>query len=132
MKKTIEISGHSDDLVEVKGDFEEEWTITGGDGFVALSTGDVFRVVFDEEGFWRVKRGPKYTCDLQLSLALSTDPDRYTEVVTVTGPIKWVECWDAWPIKNDEISEKIDNIGLDDLTTEKLLAVYRMVAGHEA
>lgn len=54
---SIVIYGASDDLVEVEGDIEEEFSAFGdedGNVIVATSTGVVVRVVYDHEGIWRI------------------------------------------------------------------------------
>jgi hypothetical protein len=87
----ITVYGSSDDLIEVEGALEEEFTYHDrerGD-LLAFSNGVVVRVYFDTDGVWRVV--PIARADLlTIAQAPADDPDNYTDRATLTEPATWV------------------------------------------
>lgn len=117
----IKISGGSDDLIEVDGDFslEEDYN----SGFVELSTGDVFSVKYDHAGIWRVEQVVTTgLCQTELIPCLDDDEDdegdKDSEEMIVTGPIDWVRVVPLWPITAQSmfrrVEYEIDSYGLRD------------------
>jgi len=52
------IYGASDDLIELRGDVEEEFNVYLADdkpGYLALSTGDLLRVEYSTDGVWEFR-----------------------------------------------------------------------------
>lgn len=136
MATTIKIYGASDDLIEVEGDFEDEWGAGHDDaGYVELSTGDVFFVRYEDDGVWRVKHHVvsgkvevrNDPCP-PLNEEGENDDDRYTDECVVHGDIEWVDCWEEWPPPEDEMRGRVEeNIG--DLKGDALREAYAMVRG---
>lgn len=87
----IKISGHSDDIVSVEGDFNEEFSAYDEEtGYVFVSDGTVLSVTYgDDGGFWRINRVREGTAKYEKEEATDEDDD-YSDVVTLTGRIKWV------------------------------------------
>lgn len=56
----ITITGASDDLIEIDGDIVEEWSAPGevdeGGALIAISDGTLLRIIYDEDGIWRITR----------------------------------------------------------------------------
>lgn len=117
--ESIQISGASDDLVEVarvSGRVAGCNEYPGGNDpvYVELGTGDVFRVAYTDRGVWTVDlyidRTPssaamKYT---KVPHGDGDDPDPYTDTVTVTAKeIGWVEVWEAYPPTAAEKRKKL-------------------------
>lgn len=104
-KFSVTISGHSDDLIEIGGDFEEEFNTvaqsTAGDqALVAFSDGTLLKVAFSDEGIWRItpiKRGLAKLDIVQCTADDGDDVDEATDRATLTGvPIEWVALANAY------------------------------------
>lgn len=86
----IEITGASDDLIEVDGDIREEFTYQDKDekgDLLAFSDGTVLRVVFAQFGTWRITpvvRGSAVLCIEQ------EIEDEGTDKATLNGDVRWV------------------------------------------
>lgn len=53
----LKIYGSSDDRIEVEGDIDEEFGHYSDDPiFMAVSDGTLLRIVYDEDGIWRITR----------------------------------------------------------------------------
>jgi hypothetical protein len=65
-----------------------------GEGFVRLSTGEVFRAKYDPADGWRIERHRKELgpCGCSILPAVPRG-DR----LLVTGPVEWVELWPNYP-----------------------------------
>jgi hypothetical protein len=113
--KTVTISGCSDDLVEIEGDVPgcDEINIWDKPVFVEFSNGLAFKVEYTERGVWNVDQ-----IQHGGSLADGTvigkephgegdDPKPYSDVVSVTGPIEWVEVWHHYPPDIHDYAEKV-------------------------
>jgi hypothetical protein len=85
----IEVTGASDDLIEVDGDISEEFAAYDGPGnYLAFSDGTVLRIVYDQDGIWRVSRVISGTAEYQHE---SGDLLSYTsDVAVIEGTIRWV------------------------------------------
>lgn len=101
---TVTIYGASDDLVEVRGKVPgcDEHALYDSPGYVEMSTGDVFKVEYTDAGCWEVNQftGPANSpikVD-KVPHPPGDDPEPYTDKVTITGPIVWVQFWDDWPV----------------------------------
>lgn len=93
---TITVSGHSDDLIEIGGDFEEEFNT------VAQSTdGDRALVAFSDEGIWRITPVKRGLAELNIVQCTEDDGDgdggSCTDVATLTGVrVEWVALANAY------------------------------------
>lgn len=115
-KETVKIYGHSDDLVEIEG------TVPGCDEYgsydkplyVELSTGDVFKAEYTPAGIWRVTHENTGSATVSTVLAPvpegDEEPDPYTDTVTATGDIQWVDTWRAWPATDEEVADKVADV----------------------
>lgn len=89
MTKTVTLSGHSDDLVELDGVLSEEWTSYGEQAVVVFSDGTVLEIEFGPDGVWRITSLATGTAELAIQEAPTDDEDNYTDVATLTGDIRW-------------------------------------------
>ncbi|HZO69730.1 MAG TPA: hypothetical protein VFB74_32435 [Kribbellaceae bacterium] len=90
------IYGASDDLIEVDGDFQEEFTYQGpgygqpsGD-LLAFSNGVVLRIEFGATGVWRISRVTGDPGYIHIDQAPEHDAVNYSDRAKVTGDIDWV------------------------------------------
>lgn len=92
MAKLI-ITGSSDDLIEIEGEFREEFNVYTDDqkdGFLlAVSDGTLLNINYDQDGIWRIKRLKSGGATFN---KVEGDVERDTnDVVTLEGdPLKWV------------------------------------------
>lgn len=90
---TTKIYGASDDLVEIEGDIREEFQAgSAGDGdprWIAFSDGTVLRVAYTDGGIWRFTPAQYGSSEVDIEQAPEGDDDNYSDVVTLTGEIKW-------------------------------------------
>ena len=137
---TIKIYGASDDNVEVEGTVPGcgEYDCYDHPLWVQLSTGDVFKVEYIDQGVWKVDHIAKSRKKVQVVKephGEGEDPEPYTETVTVTGvKIDWVETWKEWPITEDAIGDKVakffdlgDHEELPDLTGSEIMKIWEVV-----
>lgn len=91
---TVTVRGASDDLIEIEGDLNEEFS--GGDEprFLAFSDGTVLTVTYGGEGFWRINQRRKGTAKYDKKEATDIVDD-YSDTVTLTG-VSWVVCGDRF------------------------------------
>jgi hypothetical protein len=55
--QVVTIYGASDDLIEVEGSIEEEFNVDSDrPHHLAFPEGSVLKVVYDEDGIWRITR----------------------------------------------------------------------------
>jgi hypothetical protein len=85
----IKVYGASDDLVEVEGDIEEEFSYDGEKpGYLGFSDGTVLRISYD--GVWHINLAIKGSSAFTHTPAEGEDTDNYSDVVTLDGAMKWV------------------------------------------
>lgn len=90
----IQISGHSDDLIEIEGDISDELSATHdsddqGD-LLTFSDGTVLRVIYNDNGIWRITLVAQGSTVMTKDENPEDDDDRYSDIVTLEGDIKWV------------------------------------------
>ena len=94
MKRKIKIYGHSDDLIEIEGDIEEEFShyYEGDDPYyLSISDGTLLSVIYDQDGIWRftpIYRGHAYQSHAH------SDEDDYSDSVYLEGDISWISFGD--------------------------------------
>lgn len=91
---TVQITGASDDLIEIDGDLREEFGYNDhrnssdnrGD-LLGFSDGTLLRIKHDSEGTWRITR--LRTGSAAFHLEQAEEGDR-TDVATLDGDVAWV------------------------------------------
>jgi hypothetical protein len=112
---TITIYGASDDLIYVDGDVPgcNEYGAWRNPKYVELSNGAMFKAEYDANGEWRISQvrtgGAAADGTVVTRAAVGTLGNKveYSEQVTVTGPIEWV---DVWLSEEPTIAERMDKI----------------------
>jgi hypothetical protein len=92
---SLKIYGHSDDLVEVEGDIDEEFYATEGcstGALIALSDGNVLGLQYTDDGIWRFTQEFQGSGAVTIVRAPDIDPDdqNYSDIATIEGTIDWV------------------------------------------
>lgn len=90
---TVRIYGISDDLIEIEGAIDEEFTYDDNDGegmLIAFSDGTVLRVIYSSSGVWRISPVQIGTTPLSIDQAPEDDEDNYSDGATLGGMIEWV------------------------------------------
>ena len=125
--KRLVISGRSDDLIEVDGDFSDEF---GGPGYVELSTGDVFRVDYEDNGCWNVIHyiKTKLLSSVTIVRKEEEDDDGYTGYAEIAGPIAWIDGWYHWPPESGAVQDRLAD-RLDMLSLHELMRAYHAATG---
>lgn len=97
--RKVTIYGASDDLIEVEGDIEEEFTAPEeatspkrNGAFIAVSDGSLFRITYgaNGEGTWRITPVVKGSARCTKIEASGEDSREYSDRVTLEGDIRWV------------------------------------------
>ena|SRR5688572_12771626 len=93
---TVTIYGASDDLIEVEGAVGDEFNAYSSDEdtkhYLSFSDGTLLRVVYDDEGMWRITPMVHGSAEYSKKEAMSPEDD-YSDRVTLTasaGSFKWV------------------------------------------
>jgi hypothetical protein len=88
---TIQVTGHSDDLIEIDGAISEEWAADADGNLLAFSDGTVLQIVYSKDGIWRITLVAQGSAQVQIVQCPAVNDDReYTDRATLTGPISWV------------------------------------------
>lgn len=89
---SITVYGASDDLIEVEGDIDEEFSYKNDEygDVLGFSDGSLIRILYDRDGVWRITPLVKGTNVIEVTQALSGDEDNYSDRATLDGAIKWV------------------------------------------
>lgn len=90
---TLTIFGSSDDLIEIEGTINEEFSLPSSEeAFIAISNGTVVRIQYTDHGVWRIALVSK-PGDVAISItpAPENDGDNYSDVCVISGGnIAWV------------------------------------------
>jgi hypothetical protein len=90
--KTITLYGASDDLICFSGDLAEEIDDPRMLGAtVEFSDGTILKIAFHDDGVWRIHRQWNGPASYSRTPAVGPDDDNYTDRVTLTGDLRWVE-----------------------------------------
>lgn len=86
----INITGASDDLVEIDGDIVEEFSFCSGEkGLLAFSDGTLLQIWYDnDDGLWRINRlvdGDSIYSKIEGDVQTDT-----SDVAQLIGEIKWI------------------------------------------
>ena len=100
----VVIYGASDDLIEALGEVYDEWDglhSLGEQVPITVSDGTEVVAHFDHDGIWRfliVKAGGGNPVRDPHAFDVETEDGRYTDVITIGGPVKWVRVGEPEPI----------------------------------
>lgn len=86
---TVTVYGASDDLIEVEGTIDEEFSVGADGNLLAFSDGTVLRIQHTD--VWRIT--PVVVPDqglLSIVQCPENDEDNYSDRATLTGNILWV------------------------------------------
>lgn len=89
----ITIYGCSDDLVEIEGSIDAEFTAFEGLNLLAFSDGTLVEVTYTNSGIWRVNtihKSPTVGVVKVEAAADAYESDNYSDRMTLTGEISWV------------------------------------------
>ena len=102
----IKIYGQSDDLLEIEGDVEEEFGLgekEANHGVVlGFSCGTLLKVLYDNEGIWRITVLDKGSAKVTHTQAMDPDKD-YSDSVVIEpfdSVVTWVTKGSAYIWKN--------------------------------
>lgn len=128
----LTICGWSDDTISVSGNPAFNDDLYADQGYVELSTGDVFEVDY-AEAVWTITHGvnsglvkTKHTPND------GSDGENYSDRMDVSGLIEWVELWKSWPPSDEDKARKaeemIDNL---DPEGEEMAAIYDLLVARK-
>ncbi len=90
---SIILYGSSDDLIELEGDIQEEFTLAAVEDddtmIVGFSNGILVRIRYTSEGVWRIT---PIVGDVSIVQAPEGDEENYTDRATIEGNIEWAVC----------------------------------------
>ena len=82
----VTVYGSSDDLVEVEGDVEEEFSGPGdGPFYLAFSDGTILSIIYGDESIWRIAPVRRGAAKLTVEQAARGDEDNYSDRATLDG-----------------------------------------------
>lgn len=93
----ITIHGASDDLIEIGGDIEEEFS-ADEEGYLFFSDGTLLKIAYEGSGFWRIHLFKSGTAKFSKVEGTDSDSD-YSDKVALEGDIKWVGYGQQWTPK---------------------------------
>lgn len=98
---SITVYGASDDLIEVEGDIREEFNaLDESDGdILAFSDGTILRVVYTNDGIWRITPLKRGSGELTVTQAVKGDEDNYSDRAVLDSAVEWVVFGTAWASK---------------------------------
>lgn len=84
-----EIYGASDDLIEIRGDLEEE--VPGSSALIATADGGMYRIAYNPNGagFWRINIVFKPNAGVEHHFGSDVDDD-YSDRLTVSNTPDWM------------------------------------------
>ena len=101
-ESTVTIYGSSDDLIELEGGISEEFTYPLNHGsdcdgvLLAFGDGTLLRMIYDEDGVWRITVLIKGTASLSKTEGEVGADDNYTDRLTLVGDLRWAVVGDQW------------------------------------
>lgn len=90
---SLTVYGASDDLIEIEGDIDEEFSYKDDDAsqgdLIATSNGVVLRVEYGQAGVWRIR--PVVGAEkVEIILAPEDDESNYSDRAVISGDVRWV------------------------------------------
>jgi len=87
--KSVMIVGGVDDVVEIRGDVQEEYVLDGDLGFIGCGDGTLISVEIEEEsGQWLFSQVTAGSADIKIH-DHETDTGQKTKAVTMAGDLNW-------------------------------------------
>lgn len=91
----VKVYGASDDLIEIDGDIEEEFSWYKGDdepAYLGFSDGTVLRIIYDETGLWKIMTINKGRATVERTFeATDSGSDNYSDIVVLKDTkLDWV------------------------------------------
>lgn len=86
MMTTVKIYGASDDLVEIDGTLEEEFSCPRGRAFLSFSDGTILFIEYNNIGEWKISRMVSGSAEYSHT---TPEGDDYTDKVELTGELRW-------------------------------------------
>ena len=101
----IELYGHSDDLVELRGDIKEEWGAYGEDRcYIAFSNGVLLSIEYDGE--WKImKHAVPDSADVKVHPVGSIDDQDYNSYTDLA--VMETEEEINWVVKGGEVQKPV-------------------------
>lgn len=93
----ITIHGASDDLIEIGGDIEEEFS-ADEEGYLFFSDGTLLKIVYESSGFWRIHLFKQGRARFSKVEGANEETD-YSDKITLDGDIRWVGYGKQWTPK---------------------------------
>ena len=93
---SITVSGSSDDLIEVDGNISQEFGAYESGRYLGFSNGVILRVMYDDNGIWRVTPIAGRDKVSIVYCSADTDDGACSDVATLTEPATWVVCGTEW------------------------------------
>lgn len=131
--ESVRVFGHSDDLVEVEGgSLSEEFYAYDGGRHLIFSEGTIIHAAYDPPGYegkWKLDVVQRGEAQVNHTPAPEDDEDNYSDVVTLQGPLQWVECWTDREPSECELIERLQSFDFRDLSPADMLRVWRITQG---
>jgi hypothetical protein len=88
----IEISGYSDDLVNIDGDFSEELDSFDEKATLLFSDGTILEIEYTDEGIWAITVKEQGTASLTKTPNTGPDSEKggYSDKMKLVGEINWI------------------------------------------
>lgn len=87
----IKVFGASDDLIEIDGDFREEFQASSDEpNYVAFSNGLLLRVTYNDEGCWEIK--VIWSSNIKTEIQPNDGDKNYSDILTMDGDMHWAVC----------------------------------------
>lgn len=99
---SVTIYGYSDDLIEIDGDFREEFAASteSDDGdVIGFSNGVLLRIHYANDGIWRITPISAGDGKLKIEQAPADVEDNYSDRATIDAEVSWILVGDRFEIK---------------------------------
>ena len=95
---SIKVYGHSDDLIEVEGDIDEEFCPNLYDpenySFITVSDGSVWKIRYEDDGIWRIFSVVPGSSPFFIEQGAESDGD-YSDARVLSDRVDWIVCGDG-------------------------------------
>lgn len=128
----LEISGSSDDNIEIEGDITEEFGVYGK-SYLHFGDGTVLEMEYapddDDDYYWRIKRVKQGTATLTMAEGTYHGEDGMKcDKAILEGDLKSVKCWGSAEGPTDEdLEQYFDSVDWRDLHRDTLLRIMDII-----